>query len=75
MWYVVPLHVVTFGLTIPEPGMSLKSARGNHPVCILKDKEDYEQLRLELSDIVHETSEIQKNGLCVQVYLYLYHHQ
>ena len=60
------LHVVAFGFTIPEPGMSAKSAAGNHPVCILKDKEDYEQLRLGLSDIVRETADIQKNGLCVQ---------
>lgn len=54
------LHVVAFGFTIPEPGMSAKSPAGNHPVCILKDKEDYEQLRLGLSDIVRETADIQK---------------
>ena len=37
------LHVV-FGFTIPEEGMGAKSAAGNHPLCILRDTEDYEQL-------------------------------
>ena len=37
------LHIV-FGFTIPEEGMGAKSAAGNHPLCILRDTEDYEQL-------------------------------
>lgn len=60
------LHVVVFGFTIPEPGMCAKSAAGNHPVCILKNKDDYEQLQLGLSDILCEISEIQETGLHVQ---------
>ena len=59
------LHIVVFGFTIPEEGMGAKSAAGNHPLCILRDTEDYEQLRLGLHDILNETSEIQKNGLVV----------
>ena len=56
------LHIVVFGFTIPEEGMGTKSAAGNHPLCILRDTEDYEQLRLGLHDILNE---IQKNGLVV----------
>ena len=59
------LHIV-FGFTIPEEGMGAKSAAGNHPLCILRDTEDYEQLRLGLRDILNETSEIQKDGLVVK---------
>ena len=45
--------------------MGAKSAAGNHPLCTLRDTEDYEQLQLGLHDILNETSEIQKNGLVV----------
>ena len=38
------LHIIVFGFTIPEEGMGAKSAAGNHPLCILRDTEDYEQL-------------------------------
>ena len=57
------LHVVAFGFPIPEPLMIAKSAAGNHPVCILEDKEDFEQLRLGLSDVVIETADIQNKWL------------
>ena len=60
------LHIVIFGFTIPEVGMGAKSAAGNHPLCILKDTEDYEQLQIGLRDIISETSDIQKNGVVVQ---------
>ena len=46
--------------------MGAKSAAGNHPLCILRDTEEYEQLKLGMRDILNETLEIQKNGLMVK---------
>ena len=60
------LHIVVFGFTIPEKGMRAKSAAGNHPLCIMRDTEDYEQLKLGLRDIISEASDIQKNGLLIK---------
>ena len=60
------LHVVTFGFTIPEDGMGSKSAAGNHPLCIIKDTEDYEQLKISLSDILKDIRDIHVHGLVVQ---------
>ena len=51
-------HVVTFGFTIPEAGMGSKSAAGNHPLCIIKDTEDYKQLKISLSDILKDVQDI-----------------
>ena len=52
------LHVVTFGFTIPEAGMGAKSAAGNYPLCIIKDTEDYEQLKISLSDVLKDIQDI-----------------
>ena len=57
---------IVFGFTIPEEGMGAKSAAGNHPLCILRDTEEYEQLKLGMRDILNEFLEIQKNGLMVK---------
>ena len=46
--------------------MRAKSAAGNHPLCIMRDTEDYEQLKLGLRDIISEASDIQKNGLLIK---------
>ena len=50
--------MVTFGFTIPEAGMGAKSAAGNYPLCIIKDTEDYEQLKISLSDILKDIQDI-----------------
>ena len=59
------LHVVTFDFTVPEDGMGSKAAAGNHPLCIIKDTEDYEQLNISLSGCFEGNSRY-SHGLHVQ---------
>ena len=59
------LHVVVFGFTVVEEGGCSGSSYGNNPVCILREKEDYDALRLGLQDVAREVKTIADNGLLI----------
>ena len=57
-WIGKRLHIVTFGFTVLDEGSVVKSAAGNHSVCLLKESENYESLALGLRDIREEMTDI-----------------
>ena len=64
------LHVVNFCFSILDESNAAMSAYGNYPLCILKEPESYEQLKLRLHDICVDVQDIAKNGLSVGGELY-----
>ncbi len=61
------VHVVVFGFMICEEGGCSGFAYGNNPVCLLKEKEDYEHLRLGLQDVSKEI----EDGVVFKINFYL----
>ena len=64
-WIGKRLHIVTFGFTVLDEGSVVKSAAGNHSVCLLKESENYESLVLGLRDIREEMTDISSQGITV----------
>ena len=48
------IHVVNIAFTLLNEGNCAMSADGNHTIAVLKVKEDYENIKIELSDIINE---------------------
>ena len=67
-------HVINVAFVLLNDMTSVSSPKGNHSLAILDVAENYESLRLSLSDILQEASELQSiqlNGRshCVEYYL------
>lgn len=60
------VHVVVFGFTIIEDGGSCGSAYGNNPVCLLKESENYDQLKAGLQDVFDDIKKITDDGISIQ---------
>ena len=52
------IHVVNIAFTLLNEGNCAMSANGNHTIAVLKVKEDYENIKSELSDIINEVENL-----------------
>ena len=50
------LHVVIIAFTVIDEGVAAMLSEGNHAIAILRTTENYEDLKLELRDIVNEVN-------------------
>ena len=53
------IHVVNIALTLLHEGNLAISAEGNHTIAIIRVKEDYDELKAELADIINEIENLQ----------------
>lgn len=67
------LHVLNFSFTLLEEGSLAYSAEGNHPLAIIKHKENYEGLQDSLADIGNEVEQLQDITVDGQKYHIIYY--
>ena len=73
-WVGKRLHVVNFTYTIIEEGKRAMADKGNYCLAIMKIKENYDEIRHGLKDLINEMrtlSEIIVNGRTLNVVYYL----
>ena len=53
------IHVVNIAFTLLNEGNLAISVEGNHTIAIIRVKEDYDELKAELADIINEVDNLQ----------------
>ena len=68
------LNVITFPFSVLEKELQPTSVNGSHPIAIIKSTEKFENLSLNLQNIIEEAStlkEIHINGITFEIELFL----